>query len=106
MEIAILSESDHRRACGFRLRQLIKALGLKQVQAAEDMGIPKNHLGNWLRGDAYPKQYEMYRFCRIRGVDMDWVFLGDPSGLPHWVAENILKSPVQEDREAADIHQA
>jgi transcriptional regulator with XRE-family HTH domain len=87
----ILSKSDHMKAVGNRLRQLIDALGIKYAQAARDMEIPKNHLGNWMRGEAYPLPFEMYRFCRIRGVNMDWVFLGDPSGLPHRVAEQLMQ---------------
>ena len=85
MKTAILSKSDHMKAVGARLRQLIDALGISYVEAAKDMGIPKNHLGNWMRGDAYPLHYEIYRFARIRGVNLDWVFLGDPSGLPQRV---------------------
>ncbi len=65
-------------AVNVRLRQLIDALGIKYVRAAEDMGITKNHLGNWMREEkpVYPDIYKIYRFCRIRGVDFNWVFLG------------------------------
>lgn len=91
MKQLILTETDHRVACGFRLRQLIDALGISYVQAASEMGVTKNHLGNWMRGVAYPKHYELYRFCRIRGVNTDWVLLGDPSGLPAKVYEPLMK---------------
>ena len=91
MEQLILTETDHRIACGFRLRQIIDALGISYVQAADEMGVKKNHLGNWMRGTAYPRHYELYKFCRIRGVTTDWVFLGDPSGLPERVAQPLLK---------------
>jgi transcriptional regulator with XRE-family HTH domain len=91
MEQLILSQSDHVRAVGDRLRRIIRALGIRQVEAAADMGIPKNHLGNWLRGDAYPRQYQLYRFCRIRGITADYILLGDPSGLPHRMVEALIR---------------
>jgi hypothetical protein len=94
VETAILSQRDHRIACGVRLRQLIDAVGTgrgRYVRAARDMGIEPNHLGNWMRGHGYPGQYELYKYCRKHGVTMDWVFLGDPSGLPHRVSEKLLK---------------
>lgn len=101
MEQAVLSKADHTKAVGVRLRQLIDALGLSYVDAANDMGVTKNHLGNWMRGAAYPLHYSLYRFCRIRGVNTDWVYLGDPSGLPHRVAAALLQpAPKQEDRSA------
>ena len=51
----ILTERDHITEVGRRLRQLIDALGITDTQAARDMGITPNHLGNWMRGDrSYP----------------------------------------------------
>ena len=93
-------------AVNVRLRQLIDALGIKYVRAAEDMGITKNHLGNWMREEkpVYPDIYKIYRFCRIRGVDFNWVFLGDPSGLPERVSRILLGlEPKQADPEERAI---
>lgn len=99
----ILSESDHRRAVGLRLRQLIKAIGIPYVRAAEEMGVTKNHLGNWMRGThGYPDQYDLYKFCRIRGVNFDWVFLGDPSGLPEKVSRELLRLEQQPESLSAE----
>lgn len=91
MEQLILAQSDHMVAVGSRLRRLIRALGIKYVEAAADMGISKNHLGNWMRGDAYPTPYELYKFCRVRGVTTDYIFLGDPSGLRKAVWEELMR---------------
>lgn len=97
-ELTILAKSDHVRDAGIRLRQLIDALGISYVQAAREMGITKNHLGNWMRGASYPGAYELYRFCRYRGLNFDWVFLGDPAALPYPVARKLLQ---QEDEQAS-----
>jgi transcriptional regulator with XRE-family HTH domain len=91
METVILPRSDHVREVGRRLRLLIEAIGITQAEAARDMGVPPNHLGNWIRGDrSYPLEYSIYRFCRIRGVDTNWLYLGDPSSLPERVARRLL----------------
>lgn len=91
METLILSRRDHIRAVGVRLRQLIDALGLPYVRAAEDMGVSKSQLGNWMRGNAgYPRPYELYRFARTNGVSLDWVWLGDPSGLREPIRRALL----------------
>lgn len=94
MEAPFLSKRDHIQAVGIRLRQLIDALGISYTEAAADMGIPKNQLGNWMRGDrSYPQEYSLYLFCRKRGVNTDWIYLGDPSGLPYKVASVLLADP-------------
>ncbi len=98
MEQLILAQSDHMRAVGSRLRMIIDALGLPYVDAAAELGVSKSHLGNWMRGDSYPRQYELYRFCRIRGINTDYIFLGDPSGLPGRVLEALIR---QEQEQAA-----
>ena len=78
-------------AVGVRLRQLIDALNMSYVEAADIMGIDKSGLGNWMRGrPSYPSVYSLYKFCRTKGVDFNWVFLGDPSGLPDRAARTLL----------------
>lgn len=92
MQFAILPETEYHRQCGARLRQAIDACQMKQVEAARIMGVTKNHLGNWLRGDAPIRLYHLYRFCRISGVTADWVLLGDPSGLPTRISQQLLSA--------------
>lgn len=107
MEQLIMGQSDHVHAVGARLRRLIRALGIKQVDAAGDMQVTKNKLNNWLRGRSYPLHYELYRFCRIRGVSADYVLLGDPSGLKGWVLEALIKLELEpEAAEEADHPEA
>lgn len=90
--LTILAKSDHVRHVGIRLRQLIDALEIPYVQAAEEMGVSKSQLGNWMRGDSYPAPYQLYLFCRRRGLNFDWPFLGDPAALPYQVASRLLQA--------------
>lgn len=89
MDAPLLPVTEHQKQCGWRLRRLIDALDLRQTRAAEDMGVTKQRLGNWLRGESYPDIYALYRLARLRHVNMDYVFLGDWSGLPAKVAERL-----------------
>lgn len=91
MEMALLTATDHQAAVGERLRAAIDACGLRYIQAAEIMGVTKNHLGNWMRGDSPVRVYELYRLCRVTGVTADWVLLGDPSGLPQRLAARLIQ---------------
>lgn len=102
MEAPFLSEKDFHTGAGERLRMLIDALGISYAEAGRDMGIPKNHVGNWLRG-AKINVYLLYKFCRRRGVTMDWVFLADPSGLPKTVADQVLRLPTSQVDHAAAV---
>jgi transcriptional regulator with XRE-family HTH domain len=83
MEIAVLSFADHKIQCGQRLRKLIDLLDLPYVEAAELMGISKHVLRNWMAGESYPQPHSLYRLCRAKGVDFNYVFLDDWSALPH-----------------------
>lgn len=104
MEQLILPISEHMQAVGNRLRLLIKSLGIKQVEAAAVMEVTKNHLGNWIRGVAYPRHYELYRFCRRYGVTADYILLGDPSNLPQRVWEKlVLLEAAQAAQQAAGL---
>jgi transcriptional regulator with XRE-family HTH domain len=108
MQNQILTKRDYWRACGFRLRRLIDALGISYAQAATDMGVSPSNLGNWLRGSACPTPYELYRFSAINGVDCNWVYLGDPSRLPRALADRALglsQPQVGQEVSAAPAHE-
>jgi hypothetical protein len=99
----VLRERDFHTQAGFRLRMLIQALidcGRIEsfAQAAKHMETTASHLGNWMRGRPM-RPYHLYRFCRRHGVTFDWVFLGDPSGLPEPVLSLVMK---QEQHQAAE----
>ena len=87
MIIPVLPTSDFQHDSGRRLRWLISKLGLKQTQAADIMGVSKHVLRNWLAGDNPVQPYPLYRLCRSRGVDFNFVYLGDWTHLPYELAK-------------------
>lgn len=89
VQTAILTQSDHQRAAGDRLRRLIKLLGMSYVEAAETMNVSKHVLNHWMSGNHPIQPYPLYRLCRSKGVNFDYVFLGDWSSLPHRMGREI-----------------
>lgn len=89
MEIAILSESDHRRQVGARLRRMLDALDLTYTQAGEIMGTSKQTLNGWMKGEGYPNWYGIYRLNKAYRVTYDYLFLGDWSQLPAALADKV-----------------
>jgi transcriptional regulator with XRE-family HTH domain len=83
----VLPTSEFQIDAGRRLRWLIAKLGLKQTQAADIMGVSKHVLRNWLVGDNPVQPYPLYRLCRSRGVDFNFVYLGDWTHLPYELAK-------------------
>jgi transcriptional regulator with XRE-family HTH domain len=101
MEQLILGTADHRAAFGARLRAVIDALEQSQANVARSIGVTKENLGNWLRGDSYPSMHPVYKFCRIYGVTADWLVLGDPSGLRSDVRDRLLSLAQAPERPSA-----
>lgn len=89
METPILSQSDFLKRSGVHLRRLIGMLGLTQVKAAEIMGITKHVLRNWLAGEDRMNPYAIYRLCQAKGVDFNYIFLGDWHRLPYELAQEM-----------------
>ena len=82
MKTVIMSSSDFQVATGARLRRLISLLDLYYTDAAEIMGVSRHVLNHWMVGNNPIQPHALYRLCRSRGVDFNYVFLGDWSGLP------------------------
>src|SRR5689334_7519003 len=104
MTVPILPSGEFQRDCGRRLRNLIDKLGLSQVEAGKIMGVSKHVLRNWLAGDNPVQPYPLYRLCCARGVDFNYVFLGDWSRLPFELAKDMdaeLQSKLEATSEAA-----
>lgn len=87
MDTPVLPQSDYQREAGLRLRRLIELLEISQVEAAHIMGISKHVLRNWLAGDNPIQPYPLYRLCRVKSVDFNYVALGDWSCLPARLAK-------------------
>lgn len=89
VSVTVLSRKDFRIASAHRLRDLIEKLGLTQVEAAQIMGVSKHVLRNWLMAENAIGTYALYRLSRAKGIDFNYIFLGDWSNLPPEVVEQF-----------------
>lgn len=82
----------HKRKVGSHLKMAIEALGLRQHQVAKEFGVSPSKLGNWVRGDNYPDEYFVKRFCERYQVSADWIYLGKVYGMPSPLADTLWKA--------------
>lgn len=60
-----------------RLKALRKALGLKQREVAERLGIATGTVGQWECGDAVPGEARVYQLCKEYNVRRAWLERGE-----------------------------
>jgi DNA-binding XRE family transcriptional regulator len=69
-----------------------EALGIKkQKDFAEQADISPNTYNQWEKGKVYPDLQYAIRLCDQYGITLDWIYLGDPSGLPYHIAKLLNK---------------
>lgn len=88
-DIPILAQSDYQEVAGRRLREVIDLLGITQVEAGRLMGVSKHVLRNWLAGENPIQPYALYRLHKAKGIDFNYVFLGDWARMPHDLAKAL-----------------
>jgi transcriptional regulator with XRE-family HTH domain len=85
-----MAPNNHHRsleAIAERLRMTREALGVrKQKDFAERAQISPNTYNQWEKGRVYPDLQYAIRLCDEYGITLDWIYLGDPSGLPYHIA--------------------
>jgi transcriptional regulator with XRE-family HTH domain len=81
-----------------RLDALMKALNLKQVEFAGLVGISQPALNNYLKALRRPDLDVAIAIQSRTGVTLDWIYLGDRSGLPIRLASVLpdLSAPAAE----------
>jgi len=73
-----------------RLRVTREALGLSQVELCRRSGLATNTYNQWEKGKGRPDLDGAIAYSKAFRIPLDWIYLGDPSGLPHSVAGNIV----------------
>jgi transcriptional regulator with XRE-family HTH domain len=85
--------SDQMMAVGQRLRVTREALGMTQAELAAELNISASAITNWEAGIRLADVLAMGRLVERFGVTLDWIYLGDMSGLRHSLATK-LRDPV------------
>jgi transcriptional regulator with XRE-family HTH domain len=89
----------HRQQVGRRLKTAIQALGLSQAAVARELAVSPQKLGNWIRGDHYPDEWFVLRFCNRYGVTTDYLYRGLTPGLQQALAGALFAA--EEEAQAA-----
>ena len=85
-------DDDELAEIGNRLRAARLALGLSQKDLYEAIGVKAATWNHWESGKRIPDPLSMAEFYRLHGVTMEWIYAGDPKGLPFGVAQMILRA--------------
>jgi hypothetical protein len=97
-----MKDNTHAVEVGRRLRETAYELGYRSQQELADwLGATRPQVYTWYRGLALPPVKYMRQFCE-RGVDLDWIYRGDPAGLS--AAMYIrLAAAIEEGRPLPDV---
>lgn len=81
-----------------RLDALMTVMNLKQVGFAQLIGISQPALNNYLKGLRRPDLDVAIAIQTRTGATLDWIYLGDRSGLPLRLAAELpdLSAPAAE----------
>ena len=77
---------------GTRLKAARLALGLSQKELYDAIGVKAATWNHWESGKRMPDPMAMAELYRLHGVTMEWIYAGDPRGLPFGIARSILKA--------------
>jgi hypothetical protein len=107
-----MAATVHKRRVGSRLRIAIEAVGKRQADIVRLFpDVTASKLNNWLRGDDYPSEWFVVRFCDRFNLSMDWIYRGRVSVAMDvsladilWAAEQAL-APDPAD-EAVQAHES
>jgi transcriptional regulator with XRE-family HTH domain len=89
-----MAEDTSLRAIGERIRLTRVALGYPtSIGFARIVGLTQQALNNYEQGIRRPDLDKALLICRATGVTLDWLYRGDPSGLPLRLSQKILGTP-------------
>ena len=83
------SDGTSPTAIGLRLRLTREVLNLTQAEFADRCGIARNTYNQYEMGKNTPKLLFAIDICDRFGLTLDWIYRGDPSGLPYKVADDL-----------------
>lgn len=72
-----------------RLRLTREAFALQQAEFAEAAGLSQPQYSQFETGKRLLSLKAALLLCSKYNITLDWLFLGDPSGLPYRLADSI-----------------
>lgn len=81
---------DRPEQIGARLRKLRDAVGINQASMAKTLGITQSAWSQYESGSRRITLEVSASAAARFGVTLDWIYRGDPSGLPMKLAELLI----------------
>ncbi len=72
-----------------RLQLFRKSLGMRQVDFVKELGWSQQKWGQWENARRTPNIPDMIELAERYGVTLDYIYRGDMSRLPEWMAKKI-----------------
>lgn len=72
-----------------RLLAAREAVGISSAELCRRTGINPNTYSQWETAKGRPSLDEAIKLCRALGYTLDWIYLGNPSGLPLSIASKL-----------------
>lgn len=80
----------YKKEVGERLTATRHALELEAKALCEQIVVAQNTYSQWETGKNLPDMTAMVRLSKRYGITLDWIYQGDPKGLPHFLASKLL----------------
>ncbi len=89
--MARLRDNEELVQIGARLKAARLALGLNQKDLYESLDVKAAAWNHWETGKRMPDPVKMFQLYQLHGITLEWIYGGDPRGLPFGVAQELLK---------------
>lgn len=95
-----LALDAHHADCARRIRALIKMSTFHQAQFARHVGVSITQINNLVKGVSRPSVDAAIAIIRaMPGTTLDYIYLGNKSGLSMAASQAIIKAEAEIDRE-------
>ena len=85
-----------------RLQLFRKSLGMRQVDLVRELGWSQQKWGQWENGKRTPNIADMIELAERYGVTLDYIYRGDMSRLPEWMATKIREQLASDSVDGSD----
>ena len=84
---------------GKRLKMFRKALDIRQVDLARELGWSQQKWGQWENVVRNPNISDMIELAERYGITLDYIYRGDMSRLPEWMEKKIREFAASDSRD-------
>jgi hypothetical protein len=85
-----MGPGDLIKQVALRLEAIMRDTGMQTVKdLADEVGASRSQVSNWLNRYHLPPVPYMIVLCGQKGLTLDWIYRGDPSGLSYGAAKRL-----------------